>query len=566
MNIAHVVVDLPIEGHFDYLIPDDLIDKAIIGVRVKIVFGTKSTVGFIVGLAQETTFDKIKPIKDIYDATPIVNAADLIFAKQFCQYYGCSLGEALALIVRHRRNPPIEQPSRSLGKIGIHHCPDGQYLPVITALIEKVDLYHILVPDGHVANGLNIPKSLRPRVGLRSSMFEAFLKNRLIIVIDEDNPSFKQEQSPMYQTRDVVLMAQHVYGFDVAFVGATPSVELMHLVKEKKALYTYYEPAALKKSSIIDLTNYKFLDKGVLSPPVRNCCQNNINAKKITILLLNRRGSFSITRCRECANILKCPHCDAPLAYERNTKQYKCRLCSFVVSALGSCSSCHKNNWQSFGLGVDGLQKELQQLFPTARIVAFEANKEGLPPAGDIIIATSAILRFRSSLTVNSIICVDLDTELNRTDIRSSFHGWSMMMHLRQMTQELLVQTRNRDHFVFKSLASDDPHYFYNEELALRKELGFTPFYHWLAVRIRSKTEKIADTAAQAVYNKLIEMKSKGVTAGAPEADTPAKVRDQFRFKVMVGSLQVQDSISVIKHVLAEIKRSRVIITLDIDP
>lgn len=566
MNIAHVVFDLPLEGHFDYLIPSDLIPKIKIGVRVKVTLGTKPLIGFVVALAGEAMIDKIKPIKDIYDQSPIVNNADLVFAKAFSQYYGCSLGESLAVIVRHRRQPPTMQSEVTPGIINVHHCPDGQYLPIITSLIKQRKQWHILVPDGHVANSLNIPKDWRPFVGLRSSMFEAFLKSHLIIVIDDENPSFKQEQSPMYQVRDVLLMASGIYGFDVAFIGTSPSVELMHLVKEGKATYTYYTPEKVKKPSVIDLSNYKFLDKGILSPPARNCCQHNINTKKKTIILLNKRGSFSVTRCRDCGYMLKCQHCDSLMTYERLQHQYKCRHCSYAVAVPGVCPSCRKNNWLSFGMGVDQLQKELQQLFPVARIAAFDAKDAQWAQEADLVIATKAMLRFKNVLHVSNIICVDVDSELNRANLHSSFEGWSMMMHLRQMTDNLLIQTRNLDHFVFKALTSDDVNYFYHEELSLRKELGFSPFYHWVALKIRSKTEKIAHGFAQEVYNKLKSKQSDMITVSTPTADVPAKVRDQFRFKVMVGSKAVVHCISRIKEALGSLKRSRVIITIDIDP
>ena len=108
--IAHVVFDLPLEGPFDYLIPEQLCSQVVFGARVKVVFGPRARTGFVVAVVQETSMPNLKPIKAVCDAKPVFDGRDLIFAKRFAGYYGCCLGEALALMTRHRGSHPLPNP------------------------------------------------------------------------------------------------------------------------------------------------------------------------------------------------------------------------------------------------------------------------------------------------------------------------------------------------------------------------------------------------------------------------------------------------------------------------
>lgn len=565
--IAHVVFDLPLEGHFDYLIPEELRAQAVAGTRVKVSFGPKAMTGFVIAVVEKASVTKLKPVKAVRDAAPVFDQRDITFAERFAAYYGCSLGEALGAMLRNRNNPPLPARTTSKPLTILYHCPDGQYAPVLERLTRGRLDYSILVPDAFVAAALPLDTEQRSRTGLRSSMFEAFARAALVIVIDEDNISYKQEQSPMYEARQVVLMAQEVYGFDAAFISVTPSVELMHLAKAGKMEYRLCPGAGLPKPVVIDLTNYKFLEKGMLSPPVRNALRDNIAGHQQTLVILNRRGSYSVTRCVDCGHILKCPHCDSAIVYLRAKKQFVCRHCTYHVQGGADCPHCRKPSWKSFGMGVEQLQKELSGLFPTAKIAHFEKGPAlGLPAAFDVLIATQAVLRFQGKLDVQTVILVDLDAELNRVNMRSSFKGWSLAMHTRLLGRQVLIQTRNPGHHVLQALMKDDTELFYAEEMRLRKELDFSPFYHWVALVARAKTEKFAQTFLGDVYNELSKNKPEHTALTPPQPDVPAKVRDQYRFKVMAGGRAVEPVVALIKKEIGKVKRSRVIVTLNVDP
>lgn len=508
MSIAHIVFDLPLEGFFDYSIPQNLEAAVIPGVRVKVAFGNKTTVGYVIAIAKETNIPKIKPIKSVVDKQIIFNTQDLAFAKDFAKHYGCCLGEALATFVRHRKLPVNENASKNKPSATLYHCPDGRYLPVIEELTREINDYRIVVPDAAVANGLALSVDRRPFVGLRSSIFEAFNRARLIIVIDEDNASYKQEQSPMYETRQVVLMAQKRYGFDVAFISTTPSVELMHEALSGNIILKTISSQLLPKLSAIDLSNYRFLDKKIISPPVRNALDSNIKSKKKTLIVYNRKGK-----------------------------------------------------------DATNMQKELSSLFPTGRIATFDKNSKELPLNYDILITTQAILRLKHKLKVETVVFVDFDSELHWADTRASFKAWALVMHMRLMGQSILVQTRNIGHHVIKALSSDDLRFLYAQELSLRQELNLLPFNHWVTMTFRATLEKSAQAAALDVYNAIIGHLPKGVTLSPVEPDVPPILRLKYRFKLNAQGRDVELMVQMFKEALATIKRrAQVIATLNVDP
>jgi primosomal protein N' (replication factor Y) len=163
---------------------------------------------------------------------------------------------------------------------------------------------------------------------------------------------------------------------------------------------------------------------------------------------------------------------------------------------------------------------------------------------------------------------VDFDAQLNRLDMRSAFNAFSLALHISSMALEgVFIQTRNSNHYVLQSLSRGETQGFYDEELKLRKEFGFSPFKHWVKISWRGKSEKSTHQAAGEVYNALSRSAPEDFTITPPLADAVGRKRDQFRFNVMVQANHVPQAVAFIKSTLTRIKRpSRVIVTFNIDP
>jgi primosomal protein N' (replication factor Y) len=236
------------------------------------------------------------------------------------------------------------------------------------------------------------------------------------------------------------------------------------------------------------------------------------------------------------------------------------------------------------GIGVEQLQTELKKYFPQAKIASFERavkaasiiasdqrERSNLPVLNDfdILISTQAILRFQATWQAHMAAFIDFDAELNRLDMRSAFNAFSLAMHISSMAQEsVFIQTRNSSHYVLQNLSRGNFKGYYDEELKLRKEWGFSPFKHWIKISWRGKLEKSTHEAATQVYNELSKsLSEKNYILTPPLPDAIGRKRGQFRFNVMVQANDILLAVSFIRFTLTKIKRPRrIIVTLNIDP
>jgi len=576
--IAQIVFDLPLDGPFDYLIPEDMVPRIKVGARVKVSFGPRPQIGFVVGLLAQSTISKLKPIQSLCDASAVFNSLDLAFAREFCSYYGCSLGEALGAMFRNKENHRPSLYREHKPGLTLYRCQPDAYLPRIQEIIKGYpphSRFLILVPDAFRGEMLfqQFKGAGSIKLGMRSSVFESDGHYDCVIMVDEEDASYKQEQTPMYDTTQVLLTRSKIFGFDIAFVGISPSVELMAMVREGLVRSIETSGAGVPSARLIDLTNYKFIP-GLISPPVRDALEAALKAGKKGILVLNRRGSYRLTRCVDCGEILKCIHCDSALIFSRSEGKFLCRHCTYTAPGSTVCPKCRKSSWKSIGIGVEQVQTELKKQFPQARIIAFEretgSTVKTVKPVSDfdILITTQAVLRFQGRWQVGVAAFIDFDAELNRLDMRSAFKAFSLALHISSMALEsVFIQTRNSGHYVLQHLSRGKIQGFYDDELKLRKELGFSPFKHWVKISWRGKSEKFTQEASRQVYNELGKAAPENYTITPPLADAVGRKRGQFRFNVMVQADDVSQAVALIKSVLAGTKRpSRVILTFNIDP
>ena len=325
-------------------------------------------------------------------------------------------------------------------------------------------------------------------------------------MVDDEDASYKQEQMPMYETRHVLLMRSKIYGFDTAFIGTSPSPELMALNHEGRVKFIDETAPHTPVITTVDLSNYKFMP-GMVSPPVHDALQGALKAGKKSILVLNRRGSYRITRCVDCEKSSNA----AAVTVRSFIPGQPENICAAIARSTASgeliCPQCRKSNWRSRGIGVEQIQAELKKYFPQAKIVSFEratklsvkdgviarseATKQSLPDF-DILVSTQAVLRFQGTWQVHMAAFIDFDAELNRLDMRSSCHAFSLARHISDMTLErVFIQTRDINHYVVKSLKANDSKGFYDEELRMRKEFGFSPFKHWVKITLRASLKNL---------------------------------------------------------------------------
>ena len=244
-----------------------------------------------------------------------------------------------------------------------------------------------------------------------------------------------------------------------------------------------------------------------------------------------------------------------------------CRHCHFTTELLKICPQCQGSYLRSLGTGIEKLESEAARLYPSARVACFDKEKSGLPQNWDILIATQAILRFQDQMKVHLIGVLRFDEELNRFDFRSGQRAFNLLVHLRQWAQEkLVIQTRMMDNYCLKALAQMDFDAFYRKELNLRRELGFPPSRHLVAVGLRGKKEDVMLEESHRLFDQLKERSPRGMEIMEPHPDMVPKLRDQYRWTIMLKGKTLRPLLLTAKRTLKSFKKKSVIITVDGNP
>ncbi|MCX5681663.1 MAG: primosomal protein N', partial [Candidatus Omnitrophica bacterium] len=440
-KIAQVVVDLPVDGPFDYEVPERLADSVSVGHRVLVSFQTKTLIGYIVGFKEKSAFHRLKPISSVLDKNPALPPAMLELAKEFSQHYCCSLGHAIAAFLpvgfkklkkeiifsAFQENEKQTTPSETLL---LHDFLFKHFWPILIERIQNTVAQGlgviILVPETYriasvvqelKTRGMSAPitifdKKLKDKeqienwalikegkakivVGTRSAIFAPVVSLSLIVMMDESNFSYKQDQSPFYHARQVAMMRAKNENASLVFVTRSFSVDLYNLLKKKKI--TFVDAANGEKPcavQVVDLSNYKYGKAKVISIPLQYAMEKVLSQNGKILLVMNKKGFGSFGACSKCHHVLKCPHCDIPLTFLYEQKKVVCRHCSYQAPCPSVCPQCQGAYINFTGMGIEKLESEASRLFPKAKVVCYAKESSTLPSGFDILIATQAVIRF----------------------------------------------------------------------------------------------------------------------------------------------------------------------------
>jgi len=619
-RIAHVVVGLPLDQAFDYLIPQDDRSLIRIGQRVRVLFNQKTRLGVVVGLFQNSRFKKLNSILAILDQNPSLNDKALQFTQEISDYYGCSWGEAIETYLpktlrkpsaRLDQSEPLASSSEfkdvlsQQDHILLHDWRGTGRWPFILKAIQDVlsaqQNVIFLVPEKSmiedikyklqtafkdtsiVSTAQELPGSQEIEqwqriqrgevgivIGTRSAIFSPTPRLGLIVLYEEDYEAYKQDQLPHYHAREICQMRAKIEGCRIIFVSSVPSVEAWFQSQKKgwqRISLDSKEEHPQTSFQIVDMTNYNPQRSSILSFPLQNRIQKCLENKGKVILFMNRRGFSTLTQCSQCGFTLKCERCDTSLIYMYSKKILLCRHCNYTIPLPKVCPQCHKNYLRSTGSGIEKLESEVARLYPHVRVSHYDKESKSWPTDASIVIATQAMLR-QEEIKAQLIAILQFDTALSHGDFRSGERAFSLLMRLRRMAEEcLLVQTRMRDNECLKAASKMNFDQFYQEELKLRRELKFPPYQHFIAIELRAPKEDSVLQQSQELFRQLSGETFKKIEVLDAHANPIPKLRDTYRYTIMLRSRSVKPALSVIKKVLKNFKRkSGLIITINVDP
>jgi primosomal protein N' (replication factor Y) (superfamily II helicase) len=425
-------------------------------------------------------------------------------------------------------------------------------------------------------------------VGARSALFLPFGDLRLIIVDEEHDASYKQDEGFVYHARDLAVARGKIEGAPVVLASATPSLETLWNARSGRYRHLRLEDrhgvASLPDVSLVDLRQTPPETGRWLSPPLVNAVRETLERGEQSLLFLNRRGYAPLVICRSCGERMKAPDTDSWLVEHRYSRRLVCHLTGFSMPRPERCPACAAaDSLVSVGPGVERVEEEARLLFPQARIVVFSSDTapdarsarvliEAMERGDfDIMVATQSAAKGHNFPRLTLVGVVDADVGLRGGDLRAAERTYQLLTQVAgragraDRPGRALIQTWSPEHAVMQAIASQDRDGFVSAELSEREALGLPPFGRLAAVILSSPRGDVLEDFARAFA--AAAPNAEGVTIFGP-ADAPlALVRGRRRKRFLV---RAERSVDLQSFLLAWRARrpppNSVRIDVDVDP
>ena len=390
-------------------------------------------------------------------------------------------------------------------------------------------------------------------VGARSAVFAPLPDLGLIVVDEEHDSAYKQEDSPKYNGRDVAVYRAKLEKAVILLGSATPSMESrLNAMKGRYAwqrLHTRVGPMGLARVHIIDRRKLK-IPTAILTPPLIEAIGERLEKNEQTVLLLNRRGYATSLVCRECGAAAQCPHCSVALVLHRRGEQAQCHYCGLMRATPVKCSMCRGDYLRLQGYGTQRVVEVLATTFKTARLDRIDrdiaARRGGVEAAlkkfedheTDVLVGTQMVAKGHDFPRVTLVGVIDADVGLGLPDFRSAERTFALLTQVAgragraDLPGEVLLQTHNPKHYAIEFAQSQDYDAFFEREMEFRKSMGYPPHDAMVNILFRGPAEDAVAKSARQIANRLKVTLHTGVLGPAPSP--LSKVRDEFRYQVVV--------------------------------
>lgn len=425
-------------------------------------------------------------------------------------------------------------------------------------------------------------------VGARSALYMPLPRLGLIIVDEEHETTFKQEDNVMYHARDMAIARAHTANIPIILASATPSIETLGNVDtgkcEKITLTARFSNATLPSITPIDMRQHKMPAGQWLSPPVLRALQDTLANGKQSLLFLNRRGYAPLMLCRTCGHRFTCPECTSWLVMHRSTGKMHCHHCGFHQPTPSECPECHnENTLVPCGPGVERIYEETKGYFPEARIAllnsdhvqsrtAFEAEIEQIMSGNtDIIIGTQILAKGHHFPNLTMVGILDADLGLTGGDLRTIERSWQLLHQISgragraEHEGKVYLQTWQPEHPLMRALINGEGDALIAYEKEARRESNMPPFGRLAAIILESKNESIVQQTAHALANCCPTMKDIQILGPAP---APLyRLRGYYRIRFLIKTPRNINIQRIIQDWLHNIKFSSLVkCKIDIDP
>lgn len=400
-------------------------------------------------------------------------------------------------------------------------------------------------------------KEARVVVGARSAVFAPFENLGIIIIDEEHEASYKQEDNPRYHARDVAIWRAEKYQCPVVLGSATPSLE--SFARAKKGVYTLIElpsrvnDRAMPEVRVVDMrVELRKENRTEFSTELLEKIKDRIAKKEQTVLMLNRRGYSSFVMCRDCGYVVECPNCDISLTYHQSSNQMKCHYCGHEERVPKHCPSCEGEHIRYFGTGTQKVEESLTKLIPEARVIRMDVDTTRTKGAhekllksfrnheADILLGTQMIAKGLDFPDITLVGVLNADTMLHLPDFRASERTFQLLTQVsgragrHERTGEVVVQSYNPEHYSIEFAKQHDFIGFYNHEMKLRKMGSYPPFYYLTMINVSDENEMKAIRTIQEMAQFLRGKLGPDAVILGPVPSTITRIKNKYRYKCII--------------------------------
>ena len=642
-RFVEIAFNLPVKRLFTYGLRQECPDP--VGCRVSAPFGARMLTGVVAGTRDSPPegVSGIKDVKRVIDSRPLLDERSLDLARWMSRMYMCSLGEAaFAMLPGGRREGeteefPLEEESREYELADqqkdairtIAGQADGSfYLFGVTGsgktevylsaaqeatsrgkgviyLVPEISLTHQVVRVFHGVFGKRcavLHSSLTPSqrlsewlrvldgavdvvIGARSAIFAPFPSLGLIVIDEEQEGSYKSGTTPRYHARQVAMFRAAREKAKLIMGSATPSVEAYHRMKEGRLtalrLPERLSGGAMPAIEVIDMRR----QQGPLSEPLIDAISRASTAGRQTILFLNRRGFSYLFHCRSCGYEMACRHCSVAMTYHRERGKMICHYCGSSADPITLCPSCGSLDVGYSGYGTEGIEGELERLFPrlvvrridTDAIKKKKVLRQALSDFRDgkihVLVGTQMVAKGLNFPGVQLVGIVNADTGLQLPDFRAAERTFSLLVQVsgragRSLPDgRVLIQTFRPGAPAVRMAREGKLEDFYTEELETRRQLGFPPFSRLIRLVLRGRSRQKTLAAVEELTSALAARLG-GVAEVLGPAECPlARISGNYRYHSIVRALHFGEAHSRVSAALEEFRApGGVYVEVDVDP
>jgi len=471
----------------------------------------------------------------------------------------------------------------ALGKTVIVLVPEISLTPQMTARLTNnfkgiVSVIHSKMSTGERYDSWKniLTGKSKVVIGARSALFSP-LKNIGLLVVDEEHDgSYKQDETPRYNGKDAALMRAKFSRCPVLLGSATPSLESMHYALAGKyellRLPERVDNAKLPKITLVNVNDEKKVNRleSFFSKTLLEKIEERIKKKEGVIILQNRRGFATQIYCVECGQIETCDNCSVSLVYHIHENTLHCHYCGFSKPAPPECSHCGSPHLKYFGTGTERVEDELAYYFPKAvieRIDSDAISKKGnlgfllssfKSGEIDILVGTQMVAKGMDFSRVTLVGVISAETNLWLPDFRADERTFQLLTQVSgrsgrsKKEGEVVIQTQNEKHFVLQKVLQNDYSGFYEKEITDRERRGYPPFMRLAVIEAKDKDEKKTLEVMKELYNELLAFKQY-IKITTPTTAVIARLKGEYRFQIVLKSDRHNDpSGSILRKALSE--------------